>query len=106
LRNNEIIEYSGVHDLGSRLSCDTLIDPICCHLNIKKRCHLEFFLKAKQCFFYQLSGLLLDPSSQLNRLDHVKTTSTRVNFKLRVSKMLDREGSRLVHWIIFNNNVK
>jgi hypothetical protein len=56
-------------------------------------------------FFYQLSGLLLDPSSQLNQLDYVKTTSTRVNFKLKVSKMLDREGSRLVHWIIFNNNV-
>jgi len=56
-------------------------------------------------FFYQLSGLLLDPSSQLNQLDYVKTTSTRVNFKLNVSKMLDREGSRLVHWIIFNNNV-
>jgi len=48
-------------------------------------------------FFYQLSGLLLDPSSQLNRLDHVKTTSTRINFKTRASKMLDREGSRLVH---------
>jgi hypothetical protein len=48
-------------------------------------------------FFYQLSGLLLDPSSQLNQLDYVKTTSTRVNFKLKVSKMLDREGSRLVH---------
>jgi hypothetical protein len=56
-------------------------------------------------FFYQLSGLFLDPSSQLNQLDYVKTTSTRVNFKLKVSKMLDREGSRLVHWIIFNNNV-
>ena len=63
-----------------------------------------FFLISSLYFFLLLVDRnVLDLSS---RLDHIEPISIWFNFKFRLNKELNREISRLIYWVKFNNNIK
>jgi hypothetical protein len=85
---NKVTNPSEVHNSGCRfdgLSCETRVDIICCHINIKKKyISSRFFFKLYHVF-YGLSRLFLNLSSQLG---HVELTLTIFSLRLKLEKKI------------------
>jgi len=86
---NKVTKPSEVHNSGCRfdgLSCETRVDIICCHINIKKKyISSRFFFSSYTTFFYRSSRLFLNLSSQL---DHVELTLTISSLRLKLGKKI------------------